>query len=347
MTAFRFTRSLYGPYSRMLDMGGMSTNHAPIRRMDASKNCKVRAIAFDFDLLTRSVAKQQQPEPPLQSPTTSTAPLLESSPSPISSALEEIANVLNVNLGGQRTPHKPATEQDDLSILLGDAQTAPEKSTPSETVVPNFSNDVRSKYARKLRDKGMGGLEGVDLAKSEVHEMLQKGDAAGHLLARAALSQQSNTESSTRWMAMTGTGSLLNYISNRSMKIALLPLPTEKEDASQMKQIDKRMRDFSKQLPQVSFDLLLSQGKPAKEMLDRVLEEFDVEPLALMVVSDRDDFLREAKDLEMVACRVQAKNARRGNISAHYTSETVAGVKDVVNEINGISYQAVFASGSP
>jgi hypothetical protein len=333
----------------MLDLGGMSSSGGSksIKRMDASKNCKLRAIAFDFDLLTRSVENKQQPtiqQKDEEEKTTISMQKDESLVSNMSGVMQEMATLLKVKLGGERTPHKAVAQQDDLSGLLGDDDVANKESPLRKDKVisgqsTSYSSDIRAKYAAKLKNKGEGlGVGGIDRAKQEIEETLTKGDAAGHLAARAMLSQQSAGE--TKWMALTGTGNLLNYISNRTMKVALVPLPKDERSAV----IKSRMEEFAKQLPHVSFDLMISKGDEAGEILQQVQAAFKLDPVVTMVVSDRDDYLRAARDAGWITCRIQPKNGRRGNISAHYSSETVAGVKDVVDHINGISYQAVFAA---
>ena len=72
-----------------------------------------------------------------------------------------------------------------------------------------------------------------------------------------------------------------------------------------------------------------------------VLDELDLHPNLCMIVSDKDEYLKEAKDLGMITCRLRPKNARRGNVTAHYNSPSVPDVQEVVNEISGISFNAV------
>jgi hypothetical protein len=298
----------------------------PIRTVDGSKNCKVRAVAIDFDLLTRAVDQATTEKENLATTEVSQNDSTRSSPVlPIMDKVKEIASLLNVNLGGSRECH-PAKGKDDLSGLLG------EKPKTKEAPMPYYSSDIRAKYADKLKSRG--GLAGVDHAKRELENTLRKGDAAGHLAARGAAVSQSAGES--KWMALTGTGNLLTFISNRSMKLALLPVPRQDKP-----QVGKRMQEFTRQLPQVSFDLLIDKGDDATEILKLMTKKFEMDPIATIVVSDRDDYLRAAKDEGMVACRVRAPNAKRGNISAHYNVESVGKVEDVINEINGISFQAL------
>ena len=146
-----------------------------------------------------------------------------------------------------------------------------------------------------------------------------------------------------KWMALTGTGALLQYVSTRSMKIALLPQPGNRN----AEQEGQRMEEFTKQIPQVTFDVVLKEGgEHVPGILQSLLGQIALDPLTCLVVSDRDDYLRSAKEAGMTTCRVRTHvNAPRGNTTAHYTVTTMAEVQDVVNEINGISFKAIGASG--
>ena len=73
-----------------------------------------------------------------------------------------------------------------------------------------------------------------------------------------------------------------------------------------------------------------------------VTSELDTNPISILVVSDRDDYLRSARDLGIYTCRVRKKNMPRGNVTTNYTVEDVKEVEDVVNELNGISFNTVF-----
>lgn len=329
--------------SRMLDLGGMpSAATSKNALMDASKNCKVRCLAFDFDLLTRTTVKESNvpADPkPLGSAVTESHARPVSPILPDVSMLQQMANLLNVKLGGSVTPSKQI--DDDLSSL--DTTTAdsdkrrPEKS-PSNPLPGD--NDIRNKYAAKLRNRG--GVAGIALAKQEADDSLLKGDAAGHLVARAMAVKAGSSET-PKWMALTGTGALLQYVSTRSMKIALLPQPGNRN----AEQEGQRMEEFTKQIPQVTFDVVLKEGgEHVPDILQSLLGQIALDPLTCLVVSDRDDYLRSAKEAGMTTCRVRTHvNAPRGNTTAHYTVTTMAEVQDVVNEINGISFKAIGASG--
>lgn len=333
MATFRATRFLRGQYSRMMDLGGMPpAKTGQIRAVDGSKNLKVRAVAFDFELLTRSDGEKRNKIDFISND----APDLYSSPVTVMvDKVKEIANLLNVDLGGNRDSRSEKVDHDDLSALIGEK--APAKSDIVKRS-PLFSSDIRVKYADKLKSRG--GLAGVDNAKRERENTIGTGDAASHMAARAAAVSQTAAE--TKWMALAGTGSLLSYISNRSMKIALLPVPREEDDSDES--VGKRMKEFEKQLPNVFFDLLIDKGDNALYILKLMLKKLEMDPVATIVVSDRDDYLRAAKDTGMVTCRVRPMNAKRGSVTAHYNVETISEVQDVVNQINGISFQATLSN---
>jgi hypothetical protein len=320
-------------------MGGAPGSHnIKIPPVNANKNCKVRAICFDFDLLTKSVAEAEKEAAALlaQSKLEDDRSSQASQPVlPNVGLIQDFAKLLNVQLGGDKPTAKEVVPSDDLSALLGDS-TPPQRTDPRSVPKPavDFA-DVRTKYAEKLRSRLDGGLAGVDHAKGRLAESLVKGDAAGHLAARQVAVKQGST--ATRWMAMTGTGSMLQLLSNRSMQIVLLPKPSNIESEAE----GVRMEQFTKQLPSVNFDLLVPEGKKVEVVLKGVMEELKLDPMHTMLVSDRDDYIVSAKDLGMVTCRVRPPNARRGNISAHYTIESIPDMQDLVNEINGISFNAV------
>lgn len=329
----------------MLDMGGMpsaSTSKAA-RSIDASKNCKVRCVAFDFDLLTRSTQKADAVAAAVTAPPAKSSANLSEPVTPDVGMVEQMSNLLGVKLGGSSQPLSKVLPEDDLSALLGDDDVDTSRAKKQQEKQPSSnplaSMDIRNKYASKLRNKVEGGVPGIELAKSQVDESLSRGDAAGHLSARAMAVQSGNSE--TKWMALTGTGALLTYLSNRSLKIALLPKPSNVEAETE----GKRMNDFTRQLPNIPFDCLLEEGDDVSKILDELLDGLSTDALSTMVISDRDDYLRSAKEAGMTTCRVRANtNAPRGNVSAHYNVTSMAEVQDVVNEVNGISFNAVFAA---
>jgi hypothetical protein len=322
-------------------------NDKNANRVNASKNCQVQAICFDFDVLTRSVDSSEGKKKALELEESLTVELGKVTPN--MSVVQEIADALKVDLPGGTTGSKAASrpddddddDDDDLSLLTGepreDAKKEP-KQIKHTSIKDAASSDIRAKYAAKLSKKIQGGLSGVALAKYQTETDLKKGDAAGHMAYRKIAAAEPVAR---RWMAMTGTGHLLQFLTQRSMKIALLPRPVEEIDLQE----GERMEDMKSQLFDVGFDLLCKDGTLGSKMvIANSLESLHLDPTNVLLVSDRDDYLRAAKDCGMVTCRIRPLNSPRGNISTHYSVPSVPEVKDVINEINGISFNSVVKS---
>lgn len=350
--ASRVLLNLKGRYSSMMDLGGVSAAKSNTK-IDMSKNNKIRVVALDFHLLTRnidthrkdeglSISKNQQKKEEQKI----------GDVKPRTDVVNTIANLLGVKLGGDMQKNKrKEQDDDDLSLLLGnrnnDSNKKDTKTDENTTNANPFNSDIRAKYAKKLRDKVDGGLAGVELANSKKDEMLKMGDAKGHLVARQIAAAETVSKSGSKWLATTGTGTLLSFLNMRSMKIALLPPPK----ALSLEEKDKVLQDMEslqRQLPNIKIDILLG-GETENEqvslkLLDKLTKQSDVDPIATLVVSDQDAYLRTARDEGYYTCRVRPKNAPRGNITTNFTTENVSEVQDVVNELVGISFNTVFSS---
>ena len=349
-------RLLSGGYSRMLDMGGapsaLHDKKNATTRINASKNCKLQAICFDFDVLSKYTT---QPTSPMAAEEDKHDNKLAKDVAPDASMVQQVANLLNVNLAGglastgnNSNNNNKKEFQDDLSLLTGDA-------TTSTLQKHKTVGDIRAKYADKLSKRGVqGGLAQVELAKYQVEETLKRGDAGGHLAARKIVASQpppvGATNRQPQWMAQTGTGALLEYLTQRSIHIVLLPRPVvgenKKDDDDDHDEMGERMEDLQRQLSHhVTFTQLFKDGRPGvTNLVQSALTKLALDPHVVLLVSDRDDYLRAAKDARMMTCRIVPPNARRGNVSAHFMVPTLPEVQDVVNEINGISYNAMFKS---
>jgi len=366
----------------MLDMGGApsaATSKNAVRVQNTSKNSKVQAVAFDFELLVRAIQEQaddahslpETPPPPSSSSAASSALPSASKVTPDVGQIQEVAKLLNVDLNdksGLIRKSEPSYEKDDLSALLGTVEPEQKEKTstirdkkpdPSskENKIPSSLQDIRAKYANKLHKAGVdGGIAGVELLKYQREEALKRGDAEGHFAARKnALNSavSSSASSSNKWMALTGTGKLLSTLNHRSMKIALLPRlkPTANQNAGDFTRDQssyERMLTLTRQLKDVVFDVLIDvpavaddKDTAVKSMVEKALQELKLEPKVILFVSDQDVFLKHAKELGMMTCRIQPLNARRGNISAHYNVPSILGIHDVVNEMNKISFNTV------
>jgi len=141
----------------------------------------------------------------------------------------------------------------------------------------------------------------------------------------------------------------------RSMKIALIPMPRIMNNDEKLQMKDD-MESLTRQLPTIKFDLLLDgeveseslssldNNNIASLLLSKVRTKVDVDPMATLVVSDQDSYLRSARDMGCFTCRIRKKNAPRGNVTTNYNAEDMSGVQDVVNELNGISFNTVFST---
>ena len=410
----RITRVLLlpkGRFSSMLDMGGVSAakgSSNPIK-VDVAKNSKLRAIAFDINVLANyskdsyssSLATTNRNEIPREDPALLTSPSLSDNSI---NMVQNLADLLKVKLGGGYDDENEKSKSinqsvDDLSRLTGfdnvkkikrQSAVDDENNTTTEkyhTKAPPTVN-VGLKYADKLRKVGTG-LDGMELVKNERQEASIKGDAHSHIAARKLMSSGKSSDNS-KWVADSGVGSLLLFLSNRSMRIALLPTPAKRGDcvekdlihSNKMKDARQRMENLSKQLPNVNFDLLVSgmegsaddnvsrrrkqtvaiegektndilksgsaynNGNSAGGIVDYVSRNIDAPPISTLVVSDRDDYLLAAKNKGMYTCRIRPKNGPRGNVSVNFQAEQICEVQDVVNEINGISFNSVLSNSS-
>eukprot|EP00980_Cylindrotheca_fusiformis_P019148 scaffold6486_cov96-Cylindrotheca_fusiformis.AAC.12 len=329
---------------RMIDMGGMpngsstDNNNSYGRVVNASKNSKLQAVAFDFEALTNSIhesgAAVDDDSDSNSTTTTASSSTKKLQPvQPDMAQVQQVASLLNVKVPGGTNNSSSTTQQPSTNP-------PPRNDWKSSSAA---HEDVRAKYAKKLK----GGLTGIQSVKSQVEESLAKsGDAAGHLAARE-MAMNTAAGSPTKWMAMTGTGVLLSYLTHRSIKIALLPNPTKLNNVEQREHQQDAMEALKRQLKGIVIDCIVDlkeedSGNLQTSIEKNLIHPLDVHPNATLLVTDRDDYLKAAKDAGMLTCRIQKKkNARRGNITAHYNTPSIPDVKEVVNEINGISFNAV------
>jgi hypothetical protein len=159
-------------YSSMLDMGGVAAASQTSTRLDTGKNNKIRAVALDFDLITKSIEMQRSDilsrTKNLENnlPTEQDTILTRNSVKPKIDAVEHFAKLLGVSLENSQDGKQGKLskgEEDDLSLLMhgrrkenisqpGDTHgKSVEKNQPSTAA--SSSVDIRAKYAKKLRQK--------------------------------------------------------------------------------------------------------------------------------------------------------------------------------------------------
>lgn len=354
---FRILERSFSSYSRMLDMGGApgaSTSKNSARINNTSKNSPLQAVLFDFDALTRSVDQEMDTT---QGVALGGAALeekkLDRHATPNVGMVEQMANLLNVSLG---TSNTSSAKQDDLSLLIGDhskENNAPKPPKEKTTTDPRMSQDIRLKYAARLASKGQRSVSSIQALDNARDHLSQQngggGDAAGHLFARNIAMHspaQKNKGAATQWMAGTGTGALLRYLTQRTIKVGLLPKPGQGSDEATNQ--FRRMDDLQHQLTDVVFDILSKEVIASEEealisFCRDLLSEMDLadRPDRVLLVSDRDDYIRAAKELGITTCRIRPPKSRRGNVSAHYLVSSLPEVHNVVDEINGISFNAI------
>lgn len=356
---FRSTRVLRlprGRYSSMLDLGGVSPSDTKKdSKINVGQNNKLQAVALDFNLITRAIDHQREEMGKEVGEikkgggihTTNGTGKNNESILPDTNFVQDMAALLNVKLGGEEDKSYNDDDKsddfgDDLSLLTGSSSSDNNTATKKVSNFDPAALDIRARYAAKLRKKVEGGLAGVELANSRKEEALTKGDAAGHLAARAIAASTTVSKSGSKWMASTGTGTLCSFLSNRSMKIALIPIPGEED----RQKTNDHMDLLARQLPTIKFSVLgINKDlniNEASDILKHITSELNTKPISTLVVSDRDDYLRSARDLGIFTCRVRKKNMPRGNVTTNYTVEDVKEVEAVVNDLNGISYNTVF-----
>ena len=352
----------------MLDLGGAPSSlndSSKTRHLNLNKNCHLQVVLFDFDLLCRSVHsaddKSKEVFDSLVTPTT-TSQSIGSSVQPDISKIQQVASLLRVDLTGKKDEER-SFEEDDLSLLTGEPHQStrqpPSSKQPPAPHDPN-SADIRHKYAAKLQKRT--GASHVTSPASSNSAAGAEGDAAFHLAARQAVVASGSPADKTRWMAATGTGQLLQYLHSRSLQLVLHPATGAAKNGQQHQRSE--MQDFVSQMKdKVSFSHILYPGVNAAEttstsdttrtpaadwtadrLMDWASQEYATMIDRCLWVSDRDDVLRAARALGCITLRVRPPNARRGNVSSHYTVESVPDTVQIVNEINGISFNTVLSS---
>jgi len=354
-----YNRHEFSSFSRMLDMGGMpsaGSDRSAIRTANTSKNSKVQAVAFDFKLLINADTDGLKNKDTVSGVDNDEQMVMKFSRkgTPVALANEESVITTNNNTGDNGK-----MQQSKLSLV----------STQSQNDHNPSHQDIRAKYAHKL--KKSGGLAALELAKSHVKDTLASGDASGHLATRKIAIQQGHNTSNyqdmdgtnTKWLPSLEASTLLTYLTHRTIRIVLLPTiikysPEEEEKVNNKQQEStKIMHEFAAQLKNVIIDniipTLVGDDRNKNNDIDNdnnrikntfkngILNKYDMDPSRVLLVSDREEYLRAARDMGMIICRLQKKNARRGNITPHYSVETVEEVQEVVNEINGISFNTI------
>lgn len=176
--------------------------------------------------------------------------------------------------------------------------------------------DVRLKYGSKLLKKGVGlsGLESVvnaDSTTTSGGKGAKAGDASFHLSARAMAlriddAEATAGESSGRWMVANGMGTFMNFVSDRALKVGLVASDKRHEGKLTVEEMDAYVkqlghhefhyvgRDISDKGDDKNAESIVQAINKMKGEGEHVIE---LGPQHLMVVSDRDDLLKAARNV--------------------------------------------------
>lgn len=363
---------LRGRYSSMMDLGGVAPADCKAK-IDFSRNNKLKAVALDFNLLTRSIeatkekmvlnsTQQKERQDTIYNDNNNNKTVV-----PDVSLVESIANLLNISLPGDSSKKNINTSKSTIESKTNETFSNTTKAPPV--------TDIRGKYAAKLRKKDIHSLNRdiLDNDSNPIMKGQQIGDASGHFRVKNIIrndpSISSSANTGSKWISHSGNGILLKFLTDRSMKIVLLPIPrtTDNDSTNTTKQSElSAMQNLSNQLKKdVSFHKLIQEGPDAQQALDQFFSSLHYEQKEdegtksldainnrttvylekeCLVVSDRDDYLRFARDQGMFTCRVRPLNAPRGNVTTNYTVEDVNEIEDIINEINGLSFGNILGS---
>jgi len=327
---------------------------------------KSTAAALNFDLsafrTTPEAASSSSPTPPLTPSAGASSHLLTRSNARAQISrmprkqLQRLSKINNVKANTRTDDMRSILldlELDGLIVLHDGTGNSINLDDDDTSSAKGPSSDIRSKYAFALRAKLSGGLAGVSDLTEAKNEILKKGDASLNMQAKILAKDSASTNVNTsRWLAKSGVGSLLEFINKRSMKIAMIPgLDAQSDPKKFQKPTRLEMEKLQEQLSRVDIDYLCTKFKD-KTTDDIVKEAADIvgtgfgnsDKNRVLVISDNDKLLLSARDLGYYTCLVRLPGGRHPSFTMNYTVENVEEVQEVVNEINGLSFNTVFSS---
>ena len=225
--------------------------------------------------------------------------------------------------GGETADTTTLVKREGGSIPLAAADAAG-KSAFKQSQSSLLKDDVRLKYGAALQKKGIGvsGLVDAVVGPAAGAKGSKVGDSSFHLGARAMAMRQdeqdaSEGDSAGRWMVANGMGTLMNFIGDRSMKVGLVSSDKRHMGKSTVVEMDK----YVYQLGHHSFHFVGRELPPEKgkggddknaETIKAAIDSMKGEgnhaielgPQHVMVVSDRDDLLKAARNVGESCCCV-------------------------------------------
>ena len=176
---------------------------------------------------------------------------------------------------------------------------------------------LKAKKARaSARQMGVGGIDG-----GEGEEMF--GGKVG-----------------SQWSQNKGANELLQYLGGRGMRAGLV-LPSKSVKPLRQEEIDHFLEGFA-----LDLDPVIHADK-AQQLLDKnaapfewALRQWNLQCNKVLLVTTEAKYLEAARDVGLFSCFFTTKNARRPNIRPSHSALTLGEVRDIIEEINGISYAA-------
>ena len=219
------------------------------------------------------------------------------------------------------------------------------KDTAKYDKIEGFSN-VQSKYMEKLRNK-IGSVGRAELVanskKGIVEDTLNKSNDASLLnQARTSLNQSNNqneqhdntsgSQEALGWLLKPGMGAVVDYIKFRSIRLGLLM-----DGASSLVR-----NTLSSQLSAAYSSIEEKKEDDEdyeEESVFNVLKQLGVSPEKVLVISNRDNILAEAANLNAHTCRFRGKNDLHGKITTHFKVSSALEIQDCIDNISGIAFR--------
>ena len=209
---------------------------------------------------------------------------------------------------------------------------------------------VADRYAERLRSK-TGGAGAALLAAARGDRASQAEAVAAHqeaaLAGGADVGGTAGATGGGGWNLQPGAGALLGYLDLRGMARALLPSEAAADDDAAAAHAAAACQKLA-QPPfghVVGLDGAAALRRGDEAAVRDASEALGVPPSALVVVSDADAVLNAARRAGAVGVYVKkaAPGAKARVAGAEHCVEGMDGVRDAVEEINGVSWRSAAA----
>ncbi|GMI12535.1 hypothetical protein TrLO_g12977 [Triparma laevis f. longispina] len=341
-----------------------------------SKRLKVRGILLDYSCVSNVDPSQASSDSKPSSSSSSSSQANSQTTSGDSSFfnlprhVSDMASVLGMNLSkgsegvsikreknNKTAPHRDQAGFNPKSFLAGvedepqTVDTLPHSASPNSSSTPKpiptsnhnpSADDIRSKYLKKLKEKK--GISAKDILASDTSTPSQTPDSSFHLDLRSSIISSESTNdpnkyAATRWLPVNGMAKVLQYITSRSIRIGLLqPLtPGPLYQTGDVKTFKFQLGD------KVDFDYSFDEAAPSQNLFNAIeginVEKSDADSTSgVMVVSSCSNTLKSARDNNSYTVYIKPKSGRRCDISPNYNINSIDELRDVIDDVNGVSF---------